>query len=401
MKRAALICVLLCLLTGCMGRGTELKDLTVVQGIGVDGGGDELEVSLQVFDAAKASGSANELSGNLTKVIEGKGKSIYEALYKSAAAIGGEPFVSQNRVVVLGENLAKAGIKEIMDYFFRDHETRINVTLAMCKGSARDVLNADSEEGLIPIETVERLIETSEHNLITPHTDVFSVLKPMHEAEGDYYITALKAEAEQQGGEKKSEEEKGGEKSGGGEQKGSEEKKKVKTDGVGVFRNNALAGYLDEEESKGLIWLNAKAKGGIVVVDYEPVGRITSEILNADKRLSMHFEDGKPVCDVLVECTLNIDEIQGGGEDEFTIEEIAPVQQAFSEEISKTIEKTLSRCVYDYNVDVFRLRDVMKNSCPNEFKAVESQWHDFIKTIEFRLSVNAKVVRAGEEAVKK
>lgn len=398
MKKLAAVCLLMCLLSGCMGRGTELKDLTVVQGIGVDADEDgEVKVSMQVFDAAKASGSASELSGNLTKVIEAKGKSVYEAIYKSAVIIGGEPFISQNRVIVLGEDSAKSGVKGIMDYFFRDHETRVNVTLAMCRGDAKDILDADAEMGLIPIETVERLIKTSERNLITPHTDAFSVLKPMHEAQGDYYITALKAETEQQGGEEKQ----SGEKSGGEEQKVSEEKKKVKTDGVGIFRDNMLAGYLDEEESKGLIWLNAKAKGGIVVVDYEPIGRVTGEILNAHKELSMHFEDGRPICDVSIKCALNVDEIQGGSEEKFTVEAIAPMQSAFNEEISKAIEKTLTRCVYDYNVDVFRLRDIMKNSCPQEFKAFEPQWHDFIKTIEFRLLVNTEIVRAGEEAVRK
>lgn len=400
MRKLLAVCLLLCLLTGCMGSGTELKDLTVIQGIGVDKDEeeDEVNVSLQVFDAAKASGNAGELSGNLTKVVEGKGKSVYDAIYKSAGTIGDEPFVSQNRVVVLGENLAKSGIEGVTDYFFRDHETRINVTVAMCKGDAKDILNADTDEGLVPIETVENLIETSEKNLITPRTDIFYVLKSMYEAEGDYYITALKAEEEQDGGKQ----EKGGEgKSGSEEKQGDEPKKKVKTDGVGVFRDNKLTGYLDEEESKGLIWLNAKADGGIVIADCEPIGQITSEILKSKTKIEMSFEDEKPVCDISVECTLNIDEIHGGNEDEFTVEAIIPVQTAMNEKIAETISKTISRCVYDYNVDVFRLRNVMKNAYPNEFKAVEPQWREFIKTIEFRIFVNAEVVRAGEETVRK
>lgn len=378
---ALLLCLgLLGMLSGCMGKGVELKELTVIQGIGVDKEEDEINVSLQVFDAAKASGNANELSGNLTKVLESKGKSIYDAIYKSATLIGGEPFASQNRMIVFGEKLAKSGIKSHMDYFFRDHETRLNVTVAICKGDAKEILSADCDEALIPIEKVENLIKTSESNLITPHTDVFSVIKPIHELEGDYYITALKVEKEKKDGE---------------------EKKKVVTDGVGIFKGNQLAGYLGQEESKGLIWLNGKVDNGIIIVDYPSVGQISAEILNCNTKLSIQYDGDTPVGIVTVDCTLSVDEIQGGTDENFTLKTIAPIQQVINENIAETISQTISRCVYDYNVDVFRLRDIMKKTYPQKFKSVENQWHDFIKTMEFRMQINSQITRIGEEAIHK
>ncbi len=392
--------------SGCMGKGVELKDLTVVQGIGVDKKEDELSISIQVFDPAKASGSANELSGNLTKVLNSQGKSIYETIYKSSVQIGGEPFTSQNRIIVLGEDLVKEDIKEIMDYFFRNHKTRINVVIAIAKGEAKEILQSDTGEALIPAEDVVKLIESSEENLIAPKTDVLSVLRPMKEIGGDFYITALKIkEEEQKQGEQEQSGSGGGEKqgegSGGGENGGQEqEKKDVVTDGVGVFKENKLIGYLDEDESKGLLWITGKVNGGVLVSQTEEVGQISTEIIDVVPKMQFSIEDNIPICSIKISCFLSADEIQGN-EENFTLETLEPVEKQIGDNIKEKIEKTIKKCVQDYNVDIFRLNDYVRNYNPGLYKQVKGTWHDYIKNIQFKTDISVQITRVGERVIER
>ncbi len=389
--------------TGCMGKEVELKDLTVVQGIGVDKKNDELNISIQVFDPAKASGSANELSGNLTKILHSQGKSIYEAIYKSAAQIGGDPFTSQNHIIVLGEDLVKEDIKGLMDYFFRNHETRMNVTIAIAKGEAKEILQSDASEALIPAEDVVKLIQASEEDLIAPKTDVLSVLKSMKEIGGDFYITALKIKEEEE------EQEQGSSGSGGKQEKGSgegesgnqEKKKDVVTDGVGVFKENKLIGYLDEDECKGLLWITGKVSGGVLVVQTEEVGQISTEIIDVVPKIQFSLENDIPVCSVNINCFLSADEIQGNKEENFTLETLDAVEKQIGDSIKKKIEKAINKCVQEYNVDIFRLNDYFRNYNPGLYKQVKDNWHDYIKTIQFRTDISVQITRVGEKVIKR
>lgn len=384
--------------SGCMGKGLELKDLTVVQGIGVDKKEDGLSVSIQVFDSAKASGSANELSGNLTKVLNSHGKSIYEVIYKSAAQIGGDPFISQNRIIVFGEDLVKEDISKIMDYFYRNHETRMNVVVAIAKGEAKEILQSDTGEALIPAEDVVKLIQSSEEDLIAPKTDVLSVLKPMKESNGDFYITALKIkEEEQEQGDSG-----GGEKNSGGEESGRQEKEKkdVVTDGVGVFKGNKLVGYLDEDESKGLLWITGKVSGGVLVSQTEEVGQISTEIIDVVPKMQFSLEDNVPVCSVNINCFLSADEIQGD-EENFTLETLESVEKQIGDNIKEKIEKTINKCIQDYNVDIFRLNDYVRNYNPGLYKQVKGTWHDYIKNIQFKTDISVQITRVGERVIER
>lgn len=404
MKKALLFLLVISLsftFTGCMGKGVELKELTVIQGIGVDKKDDELGISMQVFDATKASGNANELSGNLTKVLNSKGKSIYEAIYQSATQIGGDPFTSQNRLIVLGEDLVKENIKGTMDYFFRNHETRMNVTIAIAKGEAKDILQSDSSDALIPADEVVKLIQTSEDDLITPKTDVLSVLKPMKETGGDFYITALKIKEEKEEGQGES----GGDSSQQqGKEEGKSEKKetkKVVTDGVGVFKEDKLIGYLDEDETKGLLWITGKVSGGVLVVEDEEVGQISTELLEVTPKIKFSLENDVPVCTISIHCFTGVDEIQGNKEENFTLETLNSVEKKIGESISEKIQKAINRCINDYNVDIFRLNDYFRNFNPSLYKQVKDNWHDYIKTIQFRTDISAKITRVGEKVIKK
>ena len=406
MKKAILFLLVISLsltFTGCMGQSVELKDLTVIQGIGVDKKDDELSISMQVFDATKASGNANELSGNLTKVLYAEGKSIYEAIYQAATHIGGDPFASQNRLIVLGEDLVKENIKGIMDYFVRDNETRLNVTVAIAKGEAKEILESDNSDALVPADEVVKLIRASEDDLIAPNTDVLSILKPMTETGGDFYITAIKVK------EEKEEEKQGESGSDSGQQQGKEEgksdekkeAKKVITDGVGVFKDDKLIGYLNEDETKGLLWITGKVSGDILVVDEEEVGQVSAEVLEVTPKIKFSLENDIPVCTISIQCFMGVDEIQKNKEENFTLGTMDSVEEKISKSISENIEKTINRCINDYDVDIFRLNDYFRNFNPTLYKQVKDDWHEYIKTIQFRTDVSTQISRVGERVIKK
>ena len=83
----------------------DVKNTTVIQGVGIDY--DEKEgfiLTVEIFDASQSSGVDEVSSGNLTKVITVKGEDISSAMDELTLKIGKTLIYSQKRVVVISKD---------------------------------------------------------------------------------------------------------------------------------------------------------------------------------------------------------------------------------------------------------------------------------------------------------
>lgn len=127
MKKIILIvfCLLLC---GCYDY-TELNEISIINGIGVDYVNDEYVVSLEVVKNDKDVKS-NEMS---TEIITGKDKVLAKAFNKAELSSEKQTMMEQVSLLLIGQNLAKKGIEEISDYVIRDTSISNNINMIVCK----------------------------------------------------------------------------------------------------------------------------------------------------------------------------------------------------------------------------------------------------------------------------
>ena len=96
-------------------------------GVDLDQEKGEYSCTTQIFDPMMGAATIQEQDKPITRVIETTGESISAAVAAMTEQIGRKPYYSQNKVIVIGEEIAKEGITSMTDYFDRDWETRLTM----------------------------------------------------------------------------------------------------------------------------------------------------------------------------------------------------------------------------------------------------------------------------------
>lgn len=141
----------LALLSGCsqgrwLPQGREMKNMALMRAMGVDEGSREGETAVTVSSGRRARGSGGEAEPPL--ILSAR----RETAAAACAAIRsiGDSFVYYGHVdqLLLGEALARRGVRPILDHFCRDRDLGLGTQIWLIRGGrAEDALRAGGEEG--------------------------------------------------------------------------------------------------------------------------------------------------------------------------------------------------------------------------------------------------------------
>ena len=257
-----LIAILLCMSTvlfmGC-SHITQLHERLVVQGIGVDLVDGQYIVTMQVFDALNSGSSGGEEA----LVVSAQGKSVMDAFTNVTLQTGKEPLYSQNMAVVIGEETAKQGINQVIDFFIRYYEARPEVDIFVVKDTALKLLRSKGENGkLIKAEDLSALAESGELNANAIPSTVRQVVSMLQSDTDDPRILALKLTERGEGF-------------------------LVSADGTALFQDDKLVGYLDLDETQGAMMLQGKTTNGTQAMSLPDIGNVTYSFQGIDSEVEI------------------------------------------------------------------------------------------------------------------
>lgn len=132
----------------------DIRKTAVITGAGIDivEGGVEVTAQLAVPQPAE--------DGQTTKYLEvtGGGATVSDALNDINVKTGFYPKLVFCKLILLGESCARRNIIELLNYFFRDDYTHLTPQIAMCAGSAGDMVSSRPAFGSTSTEAIERLL---------------------------------------------------------------------------------------------------------------------------------------------------------------------------------------------------------------------------------------------------
>ncbi|MGM7722769.1 Ger(x)C family spore germination protein [Metabacillus sp. Hm71] len=138
-KALPIICLLICL-TGCWN-SQELTELGFLMGVSLDQTEDgSIELNAQVYSPLETIGGAGAGGDKPSYItIKTENESLFDAARDLPRYYGRRAQWSHMRVILIGEKFAKEhDIGEVLDYFYRDHETRLTMLVIITKGKAAD-----------------------------------------------------------------------------------------------------------------------------------------------------------------------------------------------------------------------------------------------------------------------
>lgn len=156
--------VLPLVLTGCWD-SVELNRRAIVSGVAIDRGPSEKEkyrLSFQVIVSEEISGE-NTRSTSPVSLYTGSGRTMFEALANASRQTARFLSLAHVRVLVISEEFAREGIKDMLDVLERESDTRLTSLMFISRGQpASDLMSTMTVFSKIPAnDLVEKLDTTS------------------------------------------------------------------------------------------------------------------------------------------------------------------------------------------------------------------------------------------------
>lgn len=138
--------MLLCLLCGCKMTGIGSKN--ILRALYVERINTEYYVELICFQSVPAADTSEV--HETVRLIEGKGKTIFDALEDAENSRGEETFYGQNELLLIGPNLAEEGPFEATDFMVKQESGRPNTEVYVVNLALKELQNSGEQlSGLV------------------------------------------------------------------------------------------------------------------------------------------------------------------------------------------------------------------------------------------------------------
>ena len=391
-----MIISLLLTLPACWDR-REVERLGMVMSIGIEPApGGKVRVILQNINPAalgRGGGGVGLMAGRSgSKPYRnrlGEGNTIFDAIRELSRETPRELFFAHNQVIIVSEELAKErGLREITDFFERHPQIRRTTWLLVGKGQLSALMDEPGRLEENPSQRVVGIID--ERDL----TSSYAVQKlgdflEMMESEGSQPYTAVlerkinKASPEEH-------------KNRLAEGHIAEPHQNVQISGTALFRRDKMVGWLNSKESRGLLWVRGKVRGGVIdIPNPDQKGQlITLEIIKSKTKLKPEIKDGQIIMAVEIAVESNLGETTGEL-DVVKPETIEKLEELQARAIQGEIESTLARAQEEYGVDVFGFGEALHRKYPGQWKEMKSRWSELYPEVQVQVGVKAKIRRTG------
>lgn len=361
------------LLGGCWDR-VEVNDLAIVTAAAIDAKGeDQIELSVQVF-IPKALGGGGTFAGGggeVTLVRKAHGVNISDALSKLQMEIPRRIFWGHAKTYIFGEEMAKRGISDIMDFLTRHPQPRERAYMFVSKGKAQNLLRL-----IPPLERYSGEVARELSDLNIGMSVTMIDLKLMMRGETGTASLPVLDILEPLPGEKK-------------------EETIPYIYGSAIFKKDKMVGQVTERATRGMMWLTDKMSFATVTIKPEKVkGYVSLNPIRQTTKLIPKIEDGTWKMTVKVKTEGDIIE-NGTNLNLMNPKLLDMVQEALRDDIENRIQLALKQVQKGMKADVFGFGREYHRKYPQEWKKVKDRWEEVFPTVKVAVDVEAYIRRPG------
>lgn len=345
----------------------QLHEKLLIQGIALDKEDEIYNLTVQIFEIGAGSNPKEE--NNTINVVTTKGTSVTDAFDSLIAKTGKEPLYSQNLLLVIGEDTAKNGIYDTIDFFIRHYESRPTIDVFISQGKAEDILNTKINDKLFTAKDIADLSTAEDLNSCIMSSDLLTFVGKLKGNISDPSAAVLLKDDEDQ----------------------------ISAKGTALFKGEKLISYLDENESKGALLINKKVKSSTEVIDVPKLGKVSYNITNSKSKIVVDIVDGLPRFSINIKADANILEIDQSNNNISENELSELVLEPAKIRIKELAESAIKKTIIDNKSDIFNFGKLLKNKQTSYYRQVENELDDILSKSTYEITVESKVIKAGKE----
>jgi spore germination protein KC len=379
MKKIKVICFLMLVcsmvfLTGCWNY-REIDTLSIVSGLAIDKGeqGAKYRVTFELLDLS--AGSKNAAKPKLT---ESEGDTVFDAVRNVVKSSDKKLFFSDCKIVVISSDLAKDGIQPILDWFARDTEPRITLNLLVSQeNTAADILKKEASPDDISSYKISNMLDHDAAFLSkAPQTKLYEAYNILDGKGVSLILPCIKTPVLKSG-------------------------PTLDLSGTAMFKKDKLIGFLNNDESKFLLFVNDKIKGGMLLTNMDSnQNNITLEISSSKTKVTPVISNDQVTMKINITTKVAMAEDNTGGK--LTQNAIEDIQKSAEKTLVDNVTTTIKK-VQGYDSDIFGFGSAVYRSDSAFWKKVEPEWDkqfaslkcDVTAKVEIENTATAKVKEKG------
>lgn len=366
---------LLLLFTSCQKAGTELSQLMIIQGIGIDTTQNGYKVTVEILNNEQSgTPSGDGSSENKTKIYTAEAQSVSAALRTLTSKSGNLPLFAHNRVIVIGEGAANQKLSDILDFFLRNYDSRASQLVCVAKNSdAEKIIRAKLLNDTVKSEILENMLTESHRQSLIPRVRVVDAINILNTPTA---VLCLPVVTLQKNGENED----------------------FKIDGCALYgHDEAFSMYMTTGDAEGLAFLTDTVEKGFLTAEL-PNGEKAGFVINKSKtRYEIYEKNGVLHYNLKINISCDIDEVSGAeyfstDDDFFEI-----VKSSVAKAVIKRAENSLVVLKGKHGGDALRYGKRLMLLKPELYNSVKDNWNDVFKSAVTTVTVKVTVRRIGEE----
>ena len=340
----------------------ELDQLLMVNAIGVDVYNDKEDK----FRITLAYTEPDENVGVST--ISASGVSFSAAINNAASYSGRSIYLGQSNMVIIGNEAAKNGLTELIDYITRSYEARLNSVIITACGTAEEILNVKPISGLDVLSELDTLIKNTSQNSLSYPSTLGEVIADFSD-DNRYPVTPLIYTSSDENG-------------------GPVGNVLV---GSAVYKDDALYKTFTGEEAYIFTLLRNKSDSHTVVCDTDNAKRVTSQLIGSQINYDFTVnENGRINCAVNIILNATVIETSSGLFNKNAANELMNNLKLHYEDV---IMRFIDECIFD-NEDILHIQDKLIKFHPVIYKYFSST-DDIDFTVNVKISIENTTIYGG------
>ncbi|MDD3654086.1 MAG: Ger(x)C family spore germination protein [Desulfotomaculaceae bacterium] len=387
-RRVALPLLAIFLITtqlGCWDR-LKVEELGIVLGQGIEpAAGDKIRIILQVVNpVAQANGMTTKglpYNKPYTNLVA-EGDTLFEAIRKMSKLTGKRNIATFIQVVIVSEDLAREkGIRDLLDLVDRDPEYRRSLWLLIGRGDLAGLLDEPGQLNTIPSERIREIIERGHQASVYAPQRLGEFYKLMESESSQPFTAVVETEPNLAVPWEKGH--------GLSDSDVPEPLRQIKLNGTAVFNQDKMVGWLNDKESRGLLWLRGEIREGYLKFP-SPGGTgklFTTEILHSKTTLQPEIRGGDMHMTVKIKAETYLEESR----EPIDVETIKRLEAAQAVTIEEEARAALDKAQQEYRSDVFGFGEAVHRKYPREWKEMKNNWPEKFSNIQVSFLVETKI----------
>lgn len=380
---AAIILSVFFFLTGCWDR-RELNELGTVVGMAIDTTDDGMYlVTIQVVDPGETAAKAGAGSRIPVVSYESKSRTISEAVRKMTMVTAREIYFSHLQMLIIGEKVAKKGLGESLDYFYRERQFRPDFFIVLSIGTkAANVLKILTPLEKIPSQKLHRSLEISQKTLAqTYRVRLYELISNMTNKGKAPVLTGVRIIGDEKIGKTKSNVEM------------VDAASRLEYEGLAILKKDKLVGWLNEKESKGWSYITGNVQRTLEYIPCSKKDRLVIEVMRTKADVNGKVIQGKPNITINLTIEANIVEVRCDVDISKT-KSITELEE-HSKKVNIEILKDSITKAQKLKTDIFGFGQAIYEADPIAWKQLKGNWDEVFSHLPITIKSKVHIRRTG------